>query len=214
MPGRPISLVSGEYYHIFNRGNDKRKIFLQPRDYSRFQKTSYYYQFAGPKQRFSNFSKQKIHLFKPSQDTKLVEIICYCLMPNHFHLLIRQLKDGGTANFISQLTNSYTKYFNTKYKRVGGLFQGTFKAVLVKNDEQLIHLTRYIHLNPIVANITKSLDTYPWSSYAEYSHGQSGLCSTKEVLGLFPSVTDYISFHIDQIDYATSLNFLKHNLLD
>jgi len=214
MPGRLTPLVNDEYYHIFNRGNDKRNIFRQSRDYSRFQETIYYYQFPGPKQKLSDFSRQKLHLFTPPQDAKLIEVISYCLMPNHFHLLIRQQKDGGIAHFMSKLSNSYTKYFNTKYQRVGALFQGSFKSVLVKNDEQLMHLSRYIHLNPVVANLTKVPEAYPWSSYHEYLNEQSSLSSTKEVLALFSSRADFQSFHTDHIDYALSLDLLKHHLLD
>lgn len=214
MPGRLTPLVNGEYYHIFNRGSDKRNIFAQQRDYARFQQAFYYYQFIGPKPKFSNFSKYKLRTFKPSQDSKRVEILSYCLMPNHFHFLVQQLKENGIAGFISQLANSYTKYFNTKYKRVGALLQGSFKSVHVENDEQLIHLSRYIHLNPIVSNITNNLDGYPWSSYSEYAYDKESLCSTKEVLNLFPSKNEYKTFLMDQIDYAKSLNFLKHQLID
>ena len=129
MPGRITPLVNDEFYHIYNRGSEKRTIFQQPRDYKRFQQTFYYYQFPGPKLRFSNFAKEE--LFKTSFNNGMVEVICYCLMPNHFHFLIKQLKDNGISIFMSQLSNSYTKYFNTKYKRVGPLLQGAFKAVLV-----------------------------------------------------------------------------------
>lgn len=89
-------------------------------------------------------------------------------MPNHFHLLLQQIRDGGITEFISKLTNSYTRYFNIRNKRIGPLFQGEFKAVHVETDEQLIHLSRYIHLNPIVSYITKKLESYQWFSYLEY----------------------------------------------
>src|SRR3989344_3190174 len=172
MPGRITPLVNGQFYHIYNRGTEKRNIFTQSRDYARFQKSFYYYQFQGPKPSFSKFTKSDLDLFKPDPNRKIVEVICYCLMPNHFHFLIRQLKDGGIPIFISQLSNSYTKYFNTKYERVGALFQGAFKAVLIESDEQLVHLSRYIHLNPIVSNLAKDLNHYYWSSYLEYINGQ------------------------------------------
>ena len=142
MPGRITPLVSGEYYHIYNRGSEKRDIYTQPRDYTRFQKTFYYYQFSDPKPKFSQFKKS--NLFKPLLNEKLVEIICYCLMPNHFHFLIKQLKEKGISIFLSQLSNSYTKYFNVKYGRIGPLLQGAFKAVRIETDEQFIHVSRYI----------------------------------------------------------------------
>ncbi|MBI2601355.1 transposase [Candidatus Daviesbacteria bacterium] len=214
MPGRITPLVNNQFYHIFNRGNNKGDIFLQPRDYARFQKTFYYYQYAGPKLSFSKFSKSNLNSFKPDPNQKLVEIICYCLMPNHFHFLIRQLKENGISIFISQLSNSYTKYFNTKHARVGSLLQGSFKSVLIETEEQLIHVSRYIHLNPVVSGLVKNLDTYKWSSYLEYISGHEFLCSPREILNLFPSVEKYQEFTEDQIDYGTSLELLKHRTID
>lgn len=214
MPYRLTPLVNGEFYHIFNRGVEKRTIFTQPRDYKRFQKTFYYYQFLGPKPSFSKFAKSELNLFKPDLTNKIVEIICYCLMPNHFHLLVRQRKDHGISNFVSKLSNSYTKYFNTKYKRVGALFQGSFKAVLVETDAQLLHLSRYIHLNPIVSGLTKNLDQYLWSSYPEYSENLNRYCKTDEILGFFQDKSKYREFVHDQIDYGTTLEILKHRAVD
>lgn len=215
MPGRIVPLVNGEIYHIFNRGSDMRDIFLQTRDYRRFKQTFFYYQFLGPKPRFSNLTKYKISNFNPLSNDKWVDTLCYCLMPNHFHFLTRQLKEKGIATFISQLSNSYTKYFNTKYKRIGALFQGVFKAVRIETDEQLIHTSRYIHLNPVVADVSKKLELYPWSSYSEYTRPlTTGLCSVNEILSLFPSREKYQEFINDQIDYARSLEIIKHQLLD
>lgn len=214
MPGRIIPLVNGEIYHIFNRGNDKRHIFTQPRDYKRFQKTFHYYQFGGPKPRFSNFSAGSLNPFKPTLENKLVEVLCYCLMPNHFHFLIRQLKNNGISIFLGQLSNSYTKYFNIKYERIGPLLQGAFKAVLVESDEQLLHLSRYIHINPIVAGLARNLDEYPWSSYKEYAYAGNIFCSTEEILSFFPSIEAYQNFLEDQIEYGQILEQIKHQLID
>lgn len=212
MPGRITPLVNGEYYHIFNRGSEKRSIYTQPRDYTRFQKTFHYYQFSGPKPKFSQFTKS--NLFKPLLNEKLIEIICYCLMPNHFHFLVRQLKGKGISVFISQLSNSYTKYFNVKYDRIGPLLQGAFKAVRVETDEQLVHVSRYIHLNPVVSGLVKKPENYKWSSYIEYIQNESSFCSVNEVLGLFKSPEKYQKFVEDQIDYASQLAVIKLHLLD
>ena len=116
--------------------------------------------------------------------------------------------------FLSQISNSYTKYFNTKYKRIGPLFQGAFKAVLVENEEQLIHLSRYIHLNPVVSQITKSLDDYPWSSYHEYMRGDEFLCSIRLVLKLFPSKEKYKQFLENQVDYGIALENIKRQIFN
>ena len=214
MPRRLTPLVTGEFYHVYNRGVEKRDIFTQPRDYKRFVQASFYYQFLGPKPSFSKFSKSQITTFKPLNENKILEIICYCLMPNHFHFLVRQLKEGGISNFTSQLTNSYTKYFNTKYNRVGPLLQGPFKALRVESNEQLLHLSRYIHLNPIVSGLVTSLNQYPWSSYKDYQNENKSFCAIKEVLNFFPSSKKYLEFTKDQIEYGITLEILKHQALD
>lgn len=213
MPGRITPLASGELYHIYNRGSEKKNIFTQSYDYKRFQQTFHYYQYQGPKPKFSN-SKHGIFTFTPISEDKLVEILCYCLMPNHFHFLIRQIKNKGISIFLSQLSNSYTKYFNTKYKRVGPLLQGAFKAKLVDNDPQLLHVSRYIHLNPVVSNICDNLDEYPWSSYKEYAQSGDILCSTGEIAGYFQSKEKYIEFLEDQMEYGETLELIKHQLVD
>ena len=174
MPSRVFPFVNGQYYHIYNRGSEKRIIFENRLDYHRFLASMVYYQLAGPKPKFSNTLKRKS--FKNS-DQKIVDIICFCLMPNHFHFLLRQSQENGVTEFTSKLSNSYTKYFNTKHNRIGPLFQGEFKAVLVESDEQLLHLSRYIHLNPFVSYLTKNLNYYEWSSYEEYINNQPGICS-------------------------------------
>lgn len=211
MPYRTTPLVNGQIYHVFNRGSEKRIIFESNRDRSRFLKSIRYYQLVDPKPSFSKFSLSKK---KDLENKKIVELLCYCLMPNHFHLLIKQLEEGGISKFMSKFLNSYTKYFNTKHDRVGALMQGQFKAVLVDTDEQLIHLSRYIHLNPMVSFITKDLKNYPWSSYKEYIENQEGFCAKDEVLGFFKSPAAYEQFILDQTAYGIQLALIKHKLID
>lgn len=213
MPRRITPLVNSEFYHLFNRGAEKRIIFTQSWDYKRFLKSLFYYQFLGPKPSFSKFSKSEWNLFKPLNENKVVEIICYCLMPNHFHLLVRQLKNHGISLFLGQFLNSYTKFFNIKYSRIGALFQGQFKAVRIETDEQLTHLSRYIHLNPVVTGLVKSLEEWPWSSYSEYIN-HPRICSTKEILCFFPSKEKYKEFVQAQIDLGTTLEILKHRIIE
>lgn len=214
MPGRITPLVTGEFYHIFNRGSEKRNIYTKPRDYRRFQQTFYYYQFLGLKPSFSKFSKSDLNSFKLNPENKLVEIICYSLMPNHFHILVKQLKDNGISVFLSQISNSYTKYFNTKYTRVGPLLQGAFKAVRIETSEQLIHVSRYIHINSTVSGLVQNPEDYEWSSYPEYVSNQQRFCKIEEILNLFSSPLEYREFVEAQIDYGTVLEILKHQLLD
>jgi len=211
MPSRIFPFTNGYFYHIYNRGSEKRLIFGSRRDYQRFIKTINYYQYLGPKPKLSHFSQ--FQTFKIDPTKKIVDIVCFCLMPNHFHLMLKQLVDGGITEFVSKVSNSYTKYYNTKYNRVGPLLQGEFKSVVVEKDEQLTHLSRYIHLNPLVSLITKDLDNYEWSSYKEYL-GQDGFCSKQEILGFFKNPQAYKQFVLDQADYGIKLEQIKHQVLE
>ena len=213
MPYRFTPLVNDNFYHIFNRGVEKRQIFLTERDYERFLQTLYYYQFSGPKPKFSNKYRFKNKEF--DKNPKIVDLLAFCLMPNHFHLLIKQLEDGGTQEFLSKIANSYTKYFNTKHKRVGPLFQGQFKAVLIESDEQLIHVSRYIHLNPYVADITKDWDNFPYSSIRQFT-GTSSLqiCNTEHLLAFFKDSQSFLSFTKDYESYGRDIHLIKHLLHD
>lgn len=135
-------------------------------------------------------------------------------MPNHYHFLVRQLREGGIQEFIAKISNSYTKYFNTKNKRVGPLFQGTFKAVSIENDEQLIHVSRYIHLNPVVANLVKKAELFPYSSFSHYLGSNNLLINSAPVMELFKDAEDYTRFIEDHQDYAMELERIKHLLLE
>ena len=212
MPSRIIPFVNEQLYHVFNRGVAQMPIFNDKRDYSRFTKTFIYYQAQGPKPKFSFFSPENNSL---NLNIKIVEIVCYCLMPNHFHFLLKQKIDGGITEFISKLSNSYTKYFNIKNKRIGPLLQGEFKSVHVETNDQLLHLSRYIHLNPLVSYVTKNLDIYKWSSYQEYlGLIKINICTKELILDQFKSQQDYNQFIKDQEGYGKQLEKIKHQLLD
>lgn len=212
MPYRQTFFVNNNFYHIFNRGVEKRIIFKSNPDYQRFLATAYYYQFAGPKPKFSThtrFRQQDFHA-KP----RIVEIVCYCLMPNHFHLILRQLKTNGIQEFMKKVLNSYTKYFNTKYKRSGHLFQGAFKDVPIEKDEHLLHLSRYIHLNPYAAGITNKPEQFAYSSYQGYLETPAGEIAAHPILQFFKTTQQYKQFARDQKDYARNLETIKHLLIE
>lgn len=213
MPYRKTPFITGQFYHIYNRGSEKRVVYEDKRDYHRFLRTAQYYQLKGPKPKLSHFFKYQ--QFKPHLAKNNVEIIAFCLMPNHFHLLVRQLEDGGITEMITKLSLSYTKYFNTRYNRVGPLFQGQFKAVLIETDEQLIHVSRYIHLNPIASFLVKDLSRYEYSSYNTYFNDYLvKSCNPQPVLELFASPSDYQKFVNEQIDLAQSMEIIKHQIID
>ena len=170
MPGRQTILATGENYHIFNRGNASQPTFLNKKDYQHFLETLGFYIHHSPPLRLSKFSilskKRRHEILKrlSQKENNLINIFCFCLMPNHFHLLGQQSTENGISKFMSQIQNSYTKYFNTKRKRIGSLLQGQFKAKRIETEEQLIHVSRYIHLNPyssFIVKSTKQLKEYP-----------------------------------------------------
>ncbi|HUW21576.1 MAG TPA: transposase [Candidatus Bathyarchaeia archaeon] len=215
MARRKVILAEGQIYHIFNRGVEKRETFLDKRDYLRFFKTSEYYQMANPEVRFSFRKRPKVGKQTiPKKTQKSVDIYAYCLMPNHFHFLLKQNIQNGISTFISRLTNSYTRYFNIRYKRIGHLFQGSFKAVRIIGNEQLLHVARYIHLNPLIDYLVKDLKEFNFSSYPEYVGLKKGISSPDEILGQFQSISDYEKFVLDQEDYARELKSIQRLLLE
>ena len=219
---RKIVFANGEYYHIFNRGIDRRPTFNNAREYSRATSLIKFYRHKEIPLRYSQLINQPIEtrtklLAELFESERLVDIVCYCLMPNHFHLLLKQLSENGISKFISNFTNAYTRYFNTKNERVGPLFQGVFKAIHVESDEQLLHLSRYIHLNPIASSIIadSQLEYYQWSSYPEYINKHtSGLIQRELITNMFESTEDYKEFTLNQTEYAKQLETIKHLLPD
>ena len=222
MPKRYILLIKNEIYHIYNRGVAKQPIFLDKRDYEKFILTITYYRYAKLPLKLSRFlqlahKERDIIMAKLNNDNKkLVEVLCYTLMPNHFHLIVKQLEDDGISKYMRLILNSWTHHFNKRHVRVGSLFQGVFKAVRIEDDEQLIHLSRYIHINPVVSYLVKENDLlfYPWSSINDYQKGNSVLVEISTILGHFSSFEKYKKFLFDQIDYAKEINRIKHLRLE
>jgi len=212
MPYRITPLVNGEYYHVYNRGVSKIPIFNDELGYRHFIKAMLYYSIDGKKPKLSIFSPESTKL---DSSKKIANVICYCLMPNHFHFILQQVKEGGITEFIRKLCNSHSKYINTKTNRVGPLFQGPFKAIHVEAEEQLLHLSRYIHLNPHTAFLTNNLEDYKWSSYNEYINPElSSFCEKRIILDLFKKGDDYKQFVWSRADYARELETIKHQLID
>lgn len=224
MPGRDIPLISGEIYHVFNRGVASQPIFLQKRDYQRFLDTVFYYQNKNIPIRYSKFltfsRSERDKIFDDLVKGKdfIVDIICFCLIPNHFHLLVKQIDDGGISKFVGNLSNSYTRYFNTKNKRPGPLLQGKFKAVRIETDEQLLHVSRYIHLNPYTSFIVKNIEAlthYPYSSLGEYLKLHDNKIVNKDlILTHFKTFKLFKEFIFNQAEYQKQLGIIKHLILE
>jgi putative transposase len=153
------------YYHIYNRGVEKRKIFQHKQDYYVFLSYLKIY-LSPPHLQGVSLKTPPSHFLK--NYTNQINLLSYCLMPNHIYLLIKQKDSISINHFMRSLGTKYSMYFNSKYKRVGPLFQGTYKAVLIEKEEQLIYLTKYIHRNPLEINPQKPLSNYPYSSYPTY----------------------------------------------
>ncbi len=186
MASPPRFFENGSFYHIYNRGNRKQQIFLSDRDYERFlDKTLEYKKKYG------------------------ITIVAFCLMPNHFHFLVKQVSNSLISKFFSDLCNSYARHFNTKYETVGSLYQGRFKSKLVDRDEYLVHVSRYIHLNPVELHsigkyIIDNLLAYKWSSLPYYlSPVANEIVDTELILSYFAQNNprnDYRKFVISNIN--------------
>ncbi|MFH1833244.1 MAG: transposase [Candidatus Levyibacteriota bacterium] len=223
MPGRNTILANGETYHIFNRGVASQPTFIDKKDYQRVMDSFFYYQNITPPIKYSKFlmisAKERDNIINNLRKKKFfhADIIAYCFMPTHFHLLLRQNEENGISKFVGNFTNSYTRYFNTKRERKGPIFEGKFGSVRIETSEQLLHVSRYIHLNPYssyLVKTTQELESFTYSSFNEYIAGNSNLCNKDFILENFKTAKEYKKFVFDQADYQKKLNNIKHLLLE
>ncbi|MFZ2199508.1 MAG: transposase [Microgenomates group bacterium] len=165
---RTKTYVDNTRYHVYNRGVEKRTIFLDDKDYKVFLSYLQFYLMPIPSLRGpspKSYPSQQL-----SNHNQKIRLIAYCLMPNHFHLLIKQTNKNDMTEFLRAISTRYSMYFNKRYDRVGSLFQGRYKAVLIDNEMQFLYLTKYIHRNPLdlfPLSPDKILD-YPYSSYRNF----------------------------------------------
>lgn len=225
MPGKNTikQYLENGYYHIYNRGVEKRKIFITSQDYGVF--LGYLKEYLSPKDTASlqkllatpNFDyKERDNVLKAlrlNNFYKEIDLLVYCLMPNHFHLLIKQRGAQSMDKFIQSLCTRYTLYINKKYKRVGTLFQGVYKAVLVNTDEQLLQLSKYIHKQARYFK-RKRLVVQP-SSHPEYlGQRKTKWVKPGEIIGYFSQVNpqkDYARFVEEEQD-ITLISKLVHEI--
>lgn len=216
---RKITFSIDEFYHCYNRGTDKRKIFLDSKDYLRFTLLLYVCNSTEPIH-ISNFgTKNLIDLFRLKRGKPLVAIGAYCLMPNHFHLLIKEIKEGGISLFVQKVLTAYSMYFNKKHQRRGSLFESRFKAEHASEDRYLKYLFSYIHLNPVklidpkwkelgLKNSKKTtdfLDDYENSSYLDYQgidRPQNEILNMDEFPIYFEKPEDFKSEIFDWLSYG------------
>lgn len=185
MSTRFISLVEGEFYHLYNRGVDKRTIYLDKGDYQRFIELMYLCNSTAAVN-IRDIHRDYFSVFEFEKSEPIIAIGAYCLMPNHFHILATPLVEGGVSTFMGKLSTGYSMFFNKKYARTGALFQGTFKSEYASSDEYLKYLYSYIHLNPVklidskwkeegIKDAAKSFDfaaSFQYSSLPDYLGNQ------------------------------------------
>lgn len=223
MPSRNIlkQYVPNGIYHVYNRGVEKRHIFTDKRDYKTFLYFLKQY-LIDPDDSSKDTVNYKGRTFVRRSFADRIRLLAYCLMPNHFHLIIQQKGRDDMSEFMKCLATSYSLYFNDRQDRVGGLFQGRYKAVLIENNEQLLHLSRYIHQNPL-SNKGPSfvkLQEYDYSSFQDYIGARDTKWVKPEfVLGLVGNDLD--SRHIKNelykkfiIDFVKERGALKEELGD
>ncbi len=168
MPYREIHFLKNNYFHVYNRGNNYNKIFFAEKNYS-------------------FFLRRLLEIYD-----KRINIVSYCLMPNHYHLLLKIIEDNYLEKAMQRFSTSYTKAINKQYGRVGHLFQGRYKAKLIPNNEYLLHLSRYIHLNPVRAGLVKKPEDWKYSSYNEYISMNKSECLDPDII--LDQIEDYAEF--------------------
>ena len=186
-------IAIGEYYHIYNRGVDKRPIFNDYEDLGRFFQSMKEFNSVKPiGSIFENsFDKTKI-----TQD-KLVEFVCYCLNPNHYHFILRQLIENGISEFMKRM-GGYTWYFNNRQKRNGALFQGTFKSNHINSNEYLLHVSAYVNLNNRFKGKPYLLSKSSWDEYLGKEN--DCVCNTEIIVGQFKTPKDYEKFALSSLE--------------
>lgn len=212
-------LVKEKIYHIFSKSIAGFEIFRGNSEYGRIRDLLKYYRMEKPPLKFSIFMgiKNKEEFLQRHLATKgnLIDIVAYCFMPTHIHLILKQMKENGISVFMKNILNSYTRYFNIKTKRKGPLWESRFQRILIETDEQLLHLTRYVHLNPATAYLVNKPQDWRFSSYKEFlgeAEDKERICNYSEVLDIEPQ--NYKEFVNSQIDYQRELAKIKRLFLE
>lgn len=214
MSSRKTILATGEYYHVFNRSVQKLPIFKGKRECDLFLESVGYYLQPNPPVKFSTYRKNKDRYPILLQD-KIVTAVNYCLIPNHFHFTLCQNIDKGIREFIRKISSSFAHYFNIKNENSGPVFEDNFQAVRIESNEQLIHLSAYIHLNPVTSYLVENPEDYFYSSYRVYlGLEKSEIIDPSIVLEQFSSTGEYRKFVMEQKLYQREKDKIKHLLLE
>ncbi len=227
---RKVKFQTGEYYHIYNRGVDKREVFCNEKDFIRFltgmrefnkkETINSLYRLNQIKKKRLNAEKEaKLLRFSASAENRrslasLVGLISYSLIPNHYHFILKQSMDNGIKNFMHKLGTGYTNYFNAKHKRSGSLFQGPFNAVPIKDSYYLCKLLIYVNYNYEIHNLGKA-GSWPWSSYSDIIGKRNGtLCNLNIIKEEFGTVEEFKNLAAEIIPEIKENKKLRKYLLE
>jgi len=192
---RRESIAIGEYYHVFNRGVEKRNIFQQKLDFERFIESLIYFNTTSPIE--MRVSEKDI----PEKEEQLVDVVAYCLNKNHFHLLLKENQENGIATFMKKVCTGYAMYFNNRNERTGVLFQGRFKSVHLSSNDILLYVSAYVNCNSQVHGFELA-EKYPWCSFPEYlgrDENTEGKCQKQSILDQFRSIEEYKTFCLEKV---------------
>ncbi len=191
---RKVKIADGEFYHIYNRGTDKRTIFSDQKDADRFFQSMLEFNVIEPIRSIyeNSFVKEKHN----KQNSRLVEFIAFSLVGNHYHFILKQISKKGIEKFMQRLGNGYTKYFNNRHKRSGSLFQGQYKIKHIDSDNYLLHLSAYVNLNQRVHQLGHPVSKlHLYSSWGEYKgEKKTTFCQKEIILDRFKDGKEYIKF--------------------
>ncbi len=221
---RKEPLVTGNIYHVLNKSIAGYNIFTSEKEFTYLTQLLRFFSINGDLPRFYQFiaeaeskgkSVEQLLEEKENHNGTSVDIIAYCIMPTHFHFILRQLKDNSISDLMGSVSGSYALSFNKNHNRKGRLWEDKFKNVPVISDEQLLHLTRYLHLNSVTAGLVKKPEEWKYSSYAEYISPETveyPFCKFNDLINI--SSSDYREFVEDQKEYQRELAKIKKITLE
>jgi REP element-mobilizing transposase RayT len=205
---RKTAFTEGEYYHIYNRGTERREIFSDQNDFARFVESLVEFNVREPiGSLLEHTFRKKRRLLggrtSKEADQPLVNIVAYCLNPNHYHLILEPVAEKGIEKYMQRIGTGYTMYFNNKYQRTGALFQGKFKAIHIDSNAYLLHMSAYVNLNNRVHRLGGSTSKSSWAEYTRMNDrgrgGVQGICTREAILGQFRKNEEYVIFAEDSL---------------
>ena len=204
----------GEIFHICNKSISNYQIFRKEDWISRFLTTINYYNCMQVDKCLSKAMREPLDLpnIMKNNNGRIFSLLAYCIMPDHYHLLVKLQSEYSFSKYMNNIENSYSRYFNTLNKRKGPLWQSQFKAAVIEDNETLLHVHRYIHLNPVTSDFVKKPEEWKWSSYNYFISEKLGLAEHKEIS--INSIDTYKQFVEDQINYQKTIKGIRRRLLE